>query len=408
MGLAFSPLDEVLALEGEGLTPHAQEGLVRLGAWMPFRQAAGLLADLTGVQVSAATARRATEAVGAAYVAVQREQAEQIRRDLPEAPQGAERQVISADGAFVPLRHGEWAEAKLLVLGAVEQEANGEVHTQQLSYFARLAEADTFSQEALVETHRRGLERARAVCAVLDGAEWLPGFVEEQRPDAVRILDFAHAAGYVSQVGQAGHVAGRSLSPTWLTEQFHTLKHTGPSQVLIDLRAMASVPPELKPIQEARAYLEKREGQMQYPVYQAAGWPIGSGSVESGHKVVMQARLKGPGMRWERGHVNPMLALRTAVCNDRWQEAWGEVTAWKRGQRKLRRQDRVHTRILLQWWCLLSWWVRTRPSVRSQHEPMPGAERLSTRVASASGLPQPRRPAATHPWRRPLLARRRT
>ena len=29
------------------------------------------------------------------------------------------------------------------------------------------------------------------------------------------------------------------------------------------------------------AYLEKREAQMQYPAFQAQGWPIGSGAVES-------------------------------------------------------------------------------------------------------------------------------
>lgn len=408
MGPGFSPLDEALALEGGSLTPHAQEGLVRLGAWMPFRQAADLLADLTGVQVSAATGRRATEAAGAAYAAVQTAQAEQIRCELPEAPLGAERQVISADGAFVPLRHGEWAEAKLLVIGAVQQEAGGEVHTRHLSYFARLAEAEAFSQAALVETHRRGLERAQAVCAVLDGAEWLQGFVDEQRPDAVRILDFAHAAGYVSQAGQAVQEAGTPLSPKWLAKQFHALKHDGPPQVLADLRALEEVQPDLKPVQEARGYLEKRAGQMQYPVYQAAGWPIGSGSVESGHKVVMQARLKGPGMRWERGNVNPMLALRTAVCNDRWPEAWCEVTVWQRRQHQQRRQDRVDARLLFQWWCLLGWWVRTRPSAKRQLVPMPRAEHLNTRVTLAAGPPQPRRPAATHPWRRPLLAHRRT
>jgi hypothetical protein len=278
VGPGFFPLDEVVALEGEGLTPHAQVRLVRLGAWMPFHQAADLLAELTGVQVSAATARRATEAAGGAYAAVQTGQAEQIRRELPEAPLGAERQVSSADGAFVPLRKGAWAEAKLLVIGAAQQEANGEVHTRQLSYFVRLAEAEALSQAALVETHRRGLERAKAVCALTDGAEWLQGVMDDHRADAVRMLDFAHAAGYVSQVGQAVQEAGTPLAPVWLTSQFHALKHDGPAQVLADVRALAEAHPHLKPVQEARAYLEKREGQMQYPVYQAAGWPIGSGS----------------------------------------------------------------------------------------------------------------------------------
>ncbi len=50
------------------------------------------------------------------------------------------------------------------------------VHTHNLSYFSRLADADTFDRLALIETHRRGVENAGQVAAVLDGAEWLQGF----------------------------------------------------------------------------------------------------------------------------------------------------------------------------------------------------------------------------------------
>ena len=78
-------------------------------------------------------------------------------------------------------------------------------------------------------------------------------------------------------------------------------------------------------LQEHRQYLEKRVALMDYPTYRQQGWPIGSGSVESANKRVMQARLKGAGMRWERAHVNPMLALRTAVCNERWDESWQSI-----------------------------------------------------------------------------------
>ena len=69
-------------------------------------------------------------------------------------------------------------------------------------------------------------------------------------------------------------------------------------------------------------YLSTRTAQMQYPTYQAAGWPIGSGMVESANKLVVEARLKGAGMHWKPEHVNPMLLLRNAVCNDRWEETW--------------------------------------------------------------------------------------
>jgi hypothetical protein len=40
--------------------------------------------------------------------------------------------------------------------------------------------------------------------------------------------------------------------------------------------------------------LKKRKQQMQYPQFQAQGWPIGSGIVENGNNLVVEARLKVP------------------------------------------------------------------------------------------------------------------
>ena len=91
--------------------------------------------------------------------------------------------------------------------------------------------------------------------------------------------------------------------------------------VLVCLYACRSVPSHLvqqEGVREHAGYLRKREAMMQYPEYQEQGWPIGSGMVESANKVVVEARLKGAGMHWERSHVNPMLTLRNAVCNERW------------------------------------------------------------------------------------------
>jgi len=47
--------------------------------------------------------------------------------------------------------------------------------------------------------------------------------------------------------------------------------------------------------------------------------------VESANKLSMQVRLKGPGMHWAPRYVNPMLALRATVCNERWEEEWQEL-----------------------------------------------------------------------------------
>jgi hypothetical protein len=80
----------------------------------------------------------------------------------------------------------------------------------------------------VVETHRRGVDQAAAVCAVQDGAEWLQGLVDYHRADAVRILDFAHAAQYVNEIGQAVQAAGGRLPARWLEGVLHRLKHQGP------------------------------------------------------------------------------------------------------------------------------------------------------------------------------------
>ncbi len=95
---------------------------------------------------------------------------------------------------MVHLVGGEWVEVKTLVLGEVTRNKRGQVCTQHIASFSRLADAERFLEASLVETHRRGLERAAEVCAVQDGAQWRPRLVDYQRADAVRILDFAHAA----------------------------------------------------------------------------------------------------------------------------------------------------------------------------------------------------------------------
>ena len=115
---------------------------MRLGSWREFDPAATLLGALTGAQVTEATARRQTEAAGAILAAWQEQEVARLERECPPAPAGPAKQFFSADGAFVPLLHGEWAEVKTLALGVigapVYQEKQGEwvAPTRELSYFS--------------------------------------------------------------------------------------------------------------------------------------------------------------------------------------------------------------------------------------------------------------------------------
>jgi hypothetical protein len=299
----FFPLDEALGLlAGQHLSPSLVEDIVRLGVLLPFAQVPPLIAHFTGVTVSPATVRRLTEAAGAVQEAREVAAVEQIERMLPDPPVGPAVQLLSVDGAMVSLVAGTWREVKTLALGTVSAvtEPAAAVHTRELSYFSRLSDAATFTRLATIETQRRGTETAQTVVAVVDGAEWCQGFIDHQRHDAVRILDFAHALEHLSAVAQAQYGPGTSEASEWLGRQAHALRHGEEATVLNRLATLTeTASAEVREVTTAtHAYLSRRLEQIRYQAFVAAGYPIGSGCVESANRLVVEARLKGSGMHW--------------------------------------------------------------------------------------------------------------
>ena len=224
---------------------------------------------------------------------------------------------MSVDGAYVPLVHKQWAEVKTLALGTVGEPVleDGElvVHTGELSYFSRLAEAEEFERLTLVETHRRGTETAQQVCAVTDGAEWEQGLIDSHREDAVRILDFSHAAEYVAAAGQAVLGEGTPVFQAWLKVTLHELKHGQPEKVLQTLQDMQAKVSErgsgneaaVETIQKSLTYLEKRRDHMNYAHFQALGvsdrqWQcgkreqVGRGSTHERGRHALGTPARGP------------------------------------------------------------------------------------------------------------------
>jgi hypothetical protein len=388
---------------GQGTwSPAVEQAMIRLGTWLPFERVPRELAALLGVSVGRETVRRRTEAAGAALVAAEAAAVAELGRTWPAPhPVGDAWYQVSVDGAMVPLVHGEWAEVKTLAIGHLDRQpaADGSwtVQATALSYFSRLADADTFRGLAWGETHRRGITLAPHVCAVGDGALWCQRFYDWHCPDAVRILDWPHAVEYLSAAAQATWGAGTEPAATWLEATRTELATGTPAGVLARLRALAepgpTAPPPAEAVTEALHYLEARQDQIAYAAFRAAGYPIGSGIVESANKLVVEARLKGSGMHWARGHVNPMVALRAAWCSERWATAWDQLQAQRRVARGRARQARRPARA---------------PAPPASPAP-PGAPEAVPAAAPARP-PRPRliengRPTQAHPWRAGLQAR---
>lgn len=68
--------------------------------------------------------------------------------------------------------------------------------------------------------------------------------------------------------------------------------------------------------------LEARRDYLDYAGARARGLPIGSGEIESGHRSVIQKRLKIAGAWWLEASAEKMLALRTTRANQEWESYW--------------------------------------------------------------------------------------
>jgi hypothetical protein len=382
-----------------------QEGIARLSTWMPFAQACILFAWFTGGHISRETARTITEQAGAAAVAVTEHANAAWEAGTHEPPPGPDTLIVSVDGAMVPLVGGVWGEVKTLTVGEViplntppSARPDQTVTTSRVTTFSRMTDSTTFGDQALDALQRRGIETAGRVGAVVDGAEWIQGFIDLHAPDAIRILDFPHAAAYVQTIGVTTNQDEGTIAAAR-----HDLKHLGAAVVLPTLRRwVVEHPTPDATLRTALAYLEKRADQMDYPRFQAAGWPIGSGTVESANKLVVEARLKGSGMHWARAHVNPMLALRNAVCNDQWDELWGQIAQQLRQDAAERKRERAQQ-------CRAAKATKRVPEmVPMEHvtapPPLPPVPVLPDPPQATS--PAPPKPKADHPWRRAWSARR--
>ena len=405
-------------LPNHRFTPRVEEVVARLGTSVPFAEAARLLHGVLGVRVSEATQRRLTYAAGVAAVAVEDAEVTRIEQELPAVPVPAERMQISVDATKVPLVGGAWTDAKLAVMAelvpAVDAEGQPTVEAVNLSYAARWEPAEVFARTLTAEAQRRGLEAARDLASPNDGAEWIQGVLDHVAPHAVRILDEPHAAEHLGTIGALLHGERTAAATAWTEQQRRRLRREDPAGVLAELtRALARGPhPHAPPAPDGSTaaehlarevtYFHARAAQIRYAAFRRALYPIGSGIVESGHKVVISPRFKRAGQHWAPAHLTPLLALRTTLCNDRWEEGWPRLWARQRealtaarraaqGQRQQRRAAAAAAR-------------------HTADEPVPAPLVAAApsapppRAAAPVRVPTRRRPAADHPWRRSFLA----
>jgi hypothetical protein len=300
-----------------------------------FARGATNFTELTGVPLSESALQRlaveygeavvqADEQEAAAMVRVPKEEEAVLWRRIPEPD--SEVMAVSADGVMVHLRDEGWKEVKVMSVSAVRcsneqtDEAEGPRLVQH-SYRAGLWEAKTFTHHYWAESYRRGLEKAKQLVCISDGAAWIWAMVFICFAQRTEILDWWHVVQHLWQiVGEAlDHSSGAAVA--WMDAQKESLAHSQHRLLFHRIRLLyPRRTPLPEAVQQALAYLWHNRRRMDYAAYRQAGLPIGSGTVESAAKIVVQQRMKQAGMRWSRPGAQAMLALRTRLLSDRWQE----------------------------------------------------------------------------------------
>ena len=305
---------------------------VELGS---YARAAENFSELTQVPMSASTLKRMVQAYGRKVVEADAKEAEAMVR-VPEEEEAvsyrripepeSEVMAVSADGVMVHLREEGWKEAKVASVSAVPvreagEKAEGELRLTKHSYRAGLWDAKTFTNHYWAESCRRGVEKAKRIVCVNDGAIWIWMMVFVCFSRRIEILDWWHMLQYVWQIAAEALGPDSSEASAWVNAQKAALAR---SQLRLFFRRIlrlfpnpAEAPPEVK---QAVAYLWKNRRRMNYAAYRKAGFPISSGTVESAAKTLIQQRMKQAGRRLSRDGAQTMLALRARLLSNRWHE----------------------------------------------------------------------------------------
>ena len=166
-----------------------------------------------------------------------------------------------------------------------------------------------FAQRLLREAERSGFGRAGPQFALGDGGAWIWNTVGELFPDAVQILDPAHVLERVSDAAKA--IRGRGDMAKALAKRWRGMTGDGRLQPAID--ELKSHAPRHEKAKEAAVCFESNRSRMDYPRYRAAGLPVGSGVVEGTCRSLVCERPEKSGMFWSVEGANRILALRSAV-----------------------------------------------------------------------------------------------
>lgn len=313
-------------MHARGYSAPLQEAITDFGADEPFAKVVEKVRRHYGVDISTYAARTVT--------LTHAHQIEALGGEAScEQDKSASTLIAEMDGSLVPCvkmdetaedrrktRKTEWKEVKLCLVRQPEK-VN--------PVFAVTPEGPDEAGRLLEEAARKaGLSRKTWVHGVGDGAPWIADQMNLHfGTQGAYLIDFYHVCEYLAA---AAPVCAQDAK-AWLDQQKERLKANEVQAVLTALfpyrEPEAQEGQAAQPVRKACQYLSNRRAHLDYKGALERELPIGSGEIESGHRQVVQKRIKRPGAWWLLGNVGAMANMIAARLNGGWDSYWGRVAA---------------------------------------------------------------------------------
>ncbi len=288
-------LPGAIGVSPRGRSRRLERVLTDFGSEHSFRQAAACVLEHYGFEINASAVRNATLQHAARADQILQKEYAQAFRVLPAS--GAQQVVAETDGSLVCTvavgprkgkRPRDWKEIRLTAAQALG--------STQTFYAATFGEVDEVGRRWGHCARRAGRGLNSQVHALGDGAGWIRLQTREVfGQQATFLCDYYHVSEYLAEAASScrAHAPER-----WRRTQQDRLKRGALAKVIDALSEhleAPGTPEEMAPVSNAHRYLSNRTDCLDYPRALRLGLPIGSGLIESGHKHVLQARLKKGG-----------------------------------------------------------------------------------------------------------------
>lgn len=297
-----------------------QRCMVWLSAQVPYAQAQAIASRIGGWQVALGSIWKQTQTHGQRLLEASEQAQQHVSLETTRwenqryAPH--ERKAVSMDGGMVHVRGEGWKELKVGLVadvGVVDFAHQEPVKLTNMRYCGVLGEVANFEPSLWALAVQHDIPYAGTVVVTADGAPWIWRLADNYFPCAAQVVDWYHACQHLAQAAQARFPNDPIEAQRW-TDDLKTHLFKGEIHAITQQFHCYNLATHAN-------YFQEHQRRMQYAQFRAAGFPIGSGGVESGVKQFKQ-RLSGPGMRWSRPALDRMIVLRSAVLGHSFDRLW--------------------------------------------------------------------------------------